>query len=299
MDLDSARLRAFLHVAERGTIAAAAIALGYTAPGVSQQISKLETQLGAQLFDRIGGRLRLSPRGELLVPIARQILELTSKAEYPNHPRSRKQKVVLAGFASAIKTLVLPLLHAPVAKRVTFEIREQEDEIALRDLRLGDVDVAIIQEYDGAPIGRSERLTYTPLLRDRLRLIAPPTYPPSVRLAELGDYGWLVNGAGTRCEEATQQVLKAAGIVPRITGHISDNFTLLALVAAGHGETIAPELVIAGTSIDVTIARLDLGVTRTIFGVTRTAVADNYTEVLKRLAMTARASLPKRRNSGQ
>lgn len=292
MDFDTARLRAFLHVAERGTVASAAAALGYTAPAVSQQITKLEAQLGTSLFDRVGGRLRLSQRGETLLPVARQILDLSGQAsQTTSSVPDRDRHVVIAGFASAIRFLVLPMLTSGRTKRMTFDVRESEDESALRDLRLGQVDIAITQEYDDAPIARSERLTYTPLLRDRLRLLAPPTYGPRVRLTELAEAGWLVNGAGTRCEEATQHVLKAAGIVPRITGRIADNATLLALVAAGHGATIAPELMIADGAHALTIATVDLGTHRTIFGVTRASTTASHADTLKRLAALGRKSL--------
>lgn len=294
MDFDTARLRAFLQVAERGTVAAAATALGYTAPGVSQQISKLETQLGASLFDRVGGRLRLSAAGERLVPIARQILELSNVAALSTKATAPVQHLVIAGFASSIQALVLPVLTSRLAKHTTFEVHEAEDEIALRDLRLGHVDIAIIQEYDGARASRSERLTYTQLLSDRLRLLAPPTYPQTVRIEQLSECGWLVNGSGTRCEEATQQVLKAAGIVPRITGRIADNSTLLELVAAGHGATIAPELVIAGRSSRVTVSRADLKTRRTILGVTRSGVAAGYEAVMKQLSVAAIAAMKAR-----
>lgn len=171
MDFDTARLRAFVQVAERGTVAAAASALGYTAPAVSQQITKLEHQLGAPLFDRVGGRLRLSPAGDSLLPVAREMLELTGAAQRTAGAVERIPHIALAGFASSIRALVLPLLKSPIAKKVTFEVHEAEDEAALRDLRLGHVDIALVQEYDGARVTRSDRLAYTPLLSDRLRLL--------------------------------------------------------------------------------------------------------------------------------
>jgi DNA-binding transcriptional LysR family regulator len=288
MDFDTARLRAFLQVAERGTVAAAADALGYTAPAVSQQISKLEAQLDTRLFDRVGGRLRLSGSGERLLPIARQVLDLTSQAAQSIDERPRDRHVVITGFASVIAARIVPLLASPLAVPTTFEIREAEDREALRDLGLGQVDIAIVQEYDGIAHDRSNRFTYTPLLRDRLRLLAPPSYPRSVHLQELAQTAWLVNGAGTRCEQATQAVLEAAGISPRVTGHIADNQTLLALVAAGHGATIAPELVVAGTNADITIARADLGVGRSILAVTRTAVAEHHADIVRRLQTSPR-----------
>lgn len=293
MDFDTARFRAFLHVAERGTVAAAAAALGYTGPAVSQLIAKLERQLGVNLFDRVGGRLRISSHGQQLMPIARQFLELAAAASRApsNDGEPQPRHVVIAGFASAIRTLVMPLLASPLLEQVTFEIRESEDEVALRDLRLGEVDIAIIQEYDDAPVRRSNKLAYSPVLSDRLRLIAPPNYPVTVGLHELAEFGWLVNGSGTRCEEATTQILTAAGITPRITGHIADNHTLLALVAAGQGATIAPELVLIGGPPNVTVGRHDLGMKRTIVAVTRSGVRQDFETVLSQLANTATALL--------
>lgn len=287
-------------MAERGTVSAAAEALGYTAPAVSQQISKLEAHLGLTLFDRVGGRLRVSPDGESLIPVARQFLDVASQAERPQPATPRQERIVIAGFASAIRAVVLPLLTSKIARRMTFEVREDEDEIALRDLRLGQLDVAITQDYDGAPSDRSDRLTYTPLLKDRLRLIAPPSYAPSVTLAQLAPSGWLVNGSGTRCEEATTHVLRSAGIAPRITGHIADNHTLLALVVAGHGATIAPELVITGERADVTVAAKarseNLRISRTIYCVTRTAMNPNLGPVIAQLRIAGRTALRRQRD---
>jgi DNA-binding transcriptional LysR family regulator len=100
-----------------------------------------------------------------------------------------------------------------------------------------------------------------------------------------------VNGAGTRCEEATQHVLAAAGIAPRIAGRVADNATLLALVAAGHGATIAPELVIAGRRAGLTVSRADLRTRRTILGVTRSASTPGLETVLKQLELAAATSL--------
>lgn len=285
MDFDTARLRAFLHVAERGTVAAAAEALGYTAPAVSQQIAKLEAQLGTALFDRVGGRLRLNASGTNLIPIARQMLDLMSAAEQVTESNGPRH-VVIASFASAITALVIPLLTSSTGRSVELVIREAEDTDALRDLGLGDVDIAIIQEYDGEPMERSNRFRYTTLLSDRLRLVAPPRFAPSVRLRDLVDTGWIINGDATRCTRATERILEGAGIAPRIRGQAGDNRALLALVAAGHGATIAPELVIADAPADITIATADLRVKRTILGVTRRATASEFTDLLR--AMTVR-----------
>jgi DNA-binding transcriptional LysR family regulator len=279
--LDLLQLRAFLEVAERGTIADAAVALSYSPPAVSQQISKLERELATPLFDRVGGRLRLNEAGIQLTTLAREMLDLAEHATFVVSSSPTDGRVVVAGFASALRALVIPVLPDAIG---FVDIREMEDDDALRELSLGHVDVAIVQEYDGLPVARSDRFTYSTLLRDRLRLVAPPSRSRSVTLAQLGDDGWLTNGSGTRCEQATALILARAGISPTITGNITDNATLLALVSAGHGATIVPELVLADGVGAITVASQDLRVKRTISAVTRKAVTKRHRTLLRQLA---------------
>jgi DNA-binding transcriptional LysR family regulator len=104
-----------------------------------------------------------------------------------------------------------------------------------------------------------------------------------VTVPDLNDTPWLINGSQTRCEAATRLILDHAGISPPITGAVADNRTLLALVAAGHGVTIVPELMLARTPPDLTVAAVDLGVTRTILAVTRTSAGDGHHDLINDL----------------
>ena len=67
-------LRYFVEIAEAGTVSAAADIVHVTQPGLSRQLRQLERELGMQLFDRVGGRLLLSPAGRDLLPRARDVL---------------------------------------------------------------------------------------------------------------------------------------------------------------------------------------------------------------------------------
>ncbi len=281
--LDLVQLRSFAEVAERGTVAAAAVALGYTAPAVSQHVTKLEAELGAPLFDRLGGRLRLTPAGIALVPVALQLLDLEAQGRAIVGGHAPPPHVVIAGFASAIATVLVPRL-ARLRSLATIEIRESEDVDALRDLGLGAVDIVLAQEYDGAPIERNRRCTYAALVNDRLTLVLPPHFAASTTLAELADEPWLLNGRGTRCADATARLLAAAGIRARVAGEIADNATLLALVAAGQGVTAVPARVLDNVAHELTIAEQDLGTVRTIHAVTRTATTAALAPVLSVLA---------------
>lgn len=280
--MDLVHLKSFAEVAERGTIAAAAAAQGYTAPAVSQHIAKLETVLGTQLFDRVGGRVALTAAGAALLPIAFEMLDLDALGRATVNEPGDLPHIVFSGFASAISTVLIPRLGL-LRDRATIEITEAEDAEALRDLGLGAVDVVLTQEYEGVPAERNRRFTFTPLGADRLTLVLPPDMEASTTIGQLQDVPWLLNGRTTRCALATKGILDAAGITPRIVGTIADNATLLALVAAGQGVTVVPARVLDDAHHDVVTALQDLGITRTIYAVTRTATTASISLLLELL----------------
>ena len=79
LNLDPYLLRAFLSVAEVGTVNGAALSLHRTQAAVSMQIRKLESLVGSDLFERSPKGLTLTADGLLLVPYAREILRLTDE----------------------------------------------------------------------------------------------------------------------------------------------------------------------------------------------------------------------------
>jgi molybdenum-dependent DNA-binding transcriptional regulator ModE len=86
--LDLAHLRAFVHVAETGSITRAAPALGYTQPGLSQRIQALERALGARLLVRGPDGVHPTPAGHAALPHARTIL---ATANQLRHEMARHQ----------------------------------------------------------------------------------------------------------------------------------------------------------------------------------------------------------------
>ena len=174
------------------------MALGYTAPAVSQHVAKLEAELGTQLFDRVRGRVVLTAAGAALVPIALAMLDLDAFGRATVTRPGNVPHVVIAGFASAISTVLVPHLDG-LRNHATFEITEAEDTEALRDLGLGAVDIVLTQEYDGLTAERNRRFTFTPLVTDRLTLVLPPDMASSTTIEELADAPWLLNGQATRC----------------------------------------------------------------------------------------------------
>jgi DNA-binding transcriptional LysR family regulator len=265
--IDLVCLRSFVHVCETGTVAGAAERLGYTAPAVSQQLGKLERDVAVTLFDRVGGRLRPTGRGLALLDLAAGMLDLAERCAHLEPTAPRAEPLTVAAFGSAVAEIVAPALARMGRQRIV--VRGVDDEDALRDLRLGAADVAIVQEYDHHPIGRDGRFTYTAVARDELRLVVPPRFDRRTTLADLAGVPWLLNGAGTHCSAAVRRILDAAGADPPIAGSVDDNHALLRLVAAGHGACIVPALVLAGGAGAVTVADVELGAGRTVLAVTR------------------------------
>jgi len=281
--MDLGQLRSFAEVAERGTAAAAASALGFTPPAISQHIAKLEAELGIQLFDRVARRLRLTVAGEALLPVALDMLDLERQGKAIVSQPLAVPHYVVAGFASALDAVLVPQLQR-IEDQMTLEIVEAEDAEALRDLRLGTIDLVLTQEYHDQPAERDPRLSFLAVATDRLRLIAPPDLSDRTTISQLGDHPWLVNGRGTRCTDATTRLLAAHALAPKISASVADNNTMLRLVSAGHGVTVVPELVLAGSQANVTVTAQDLGMSRTILAVHRTSAADSIAPLLALIA---------------
>src|SRR5215210_5798833 len=95
LDLDPYLLRAFLTVAEVGTVSGAALSLNRTQAAVSMQIRKLESLVGKELFVRSSKGLDLTADGRLLIPYAREILTLNDEAEQRLKGRQMEGRVRL------------------------------------------------------------------------------------------------------------------------------------------------------------------------------------------------------------
>jgi DNA-binding transcriptional LysR family regulator len=269
VELNDVRARCFLEVVERGTVAAAALSLGYTAPAVSQQIGKLERSLGVPLFDRMSGRLRPTPAATALVPHVYAVLDAMESGRLSARTAvgAQGETVVVAAFPSALANLVAPLTggRCPPLRRAV----EAEDDDALRELGLGHVDVAVVQEHSHQRYRRDPRLRYHVLLHDPLDLVLPPGTPAPSSLADAGSLPWVVSGPGSPCRSACEEAWSVAGVSPAVAAEATEVSTLVALVAAGAGVALLPRMALPA---DLRGARIAAGVSdvvRTLHAVTR------------------------------
>jgi DNA-binding transcriptional LysR family regulator len=267
--LDVRRLRVLRELAARGTIAATADALGYTAPAVSQQLATLEKEAGVALLERNGRRRRLTPAGAELVARTEGILRELEAAEAALARTATHVAGVLrcAAFSSAHRAL-LPAAIASLAARhpdLRVSTAEMEPEDSLPALKLGELDLAIAQDYVFAPAPADAAVERTDLFDDPLMVALPAAHPlardddgaargaPSegvplarddgaVDLAALEGEPWVAGREGSFCHTVVVQSARRAGYEPDLA-HITNDFTVVyALVAAGAGVALVPGL---------------------------------------------------------
>ena len=277
-------------VARHGSVTAAARALNYAQPSVSHHLARLEAETGTKLVQRAGRGIRLTDAGRLLAERAVEVIGRLDAAENELAVFSglRAGRLRLAAFPSALGAIV-PAAAAILHERhpsVDLRLTEAEPPEAVRMLRAGYVDVALIFRHEAAdglpnrpgrggqgddPVQAADRdqVREQVLLAEAVHLIMPdttvcggePPLAPAVSelwpadLARLSEHRWI---AGCdRCREHLLQQCASAGFAPRVAFTTDDFVAAQALVTAGLGVTLLPDLALrAARNPGVRTARL-------------------------------------------
>jgi len=253
--LDVRRLRLLRDLAHLGTIASVAQARAYTPSAVSQQLAALQRDAGVPLLEHAGRRVRLTPAGMSLVRHTETVLAALEAADagLAAARAGLAGAVRIGAFPSAVRTLLPPALVAlgrdhPGLELMVTELDPVAVPGALRDRRL---DVALLHDYDLAPVEPDPALDSVPLLDETVFLAVPagPALVPAVAAGPSRDpvaaarhADWIVASPGTLCHAVTLQACRAAGFAPRVRHHADDFTAVLALVAAGQGVSLVPQL---------------------------------------------------------
>jgi DNA-binding transcriptional LysR family regulator len=219
---------------------------------VTHHLARLEAETGAQLLQRVGRGVRLTPAGRLLADRAAEILGRidAAGAELSAHVGLTAGSVRLAGFASAIGSLVPPAVAMLAARHPDLKISltDTHPPEAIELLRTGKVEVALIFRYDETePEPPDVRLHH---------LLDDPVYVLSTRrelgLSTLRDATWIAGCE--RCRSHLLSICADDGFDPQI-GYSSDDVVVMqALVAAGLGVTTQTGLSLRAHHVDGVVA---------------------------------------------
>ncbi|KOV08243.1 LysR family transcriptional regulator [Streptomyces sp. XY533] len=267
--LDVRRLRLLRELARRGTIAAVAEALSFSPSAVSQQLGVLEREAGLPLLERTGRRVRLTPAGQNLVRHAEAVLERLEQADadLAEARGGLAGALRIGAFPTASRAIVPAALVALARRHPGLEpmVCETDPAAVAHALRAGDLDVALVHAYDFVPAEREPGLTTEPLYGEAMYLAEPAAGTPgspaapgaagvpgvpapdqdAVLRAHAGS-PWITATPGTLCHAMTVRACQAAGFTPRVRHQVDEFATVLALVAAGQGVAVVPQLGVTG-----------------------------------------------------
>ena len=253
-DLDPMSLLVLRAVADHGTITAAAAALGFSQPALSQQVRRAEARAGMGLVERAGRGIRLTAAGRMLARHGTAIATTleAARGELAALRGLRSGRVRLMAFPSASPTIV-PEFMADLATRhpgVRVSFIEAEPPEAVAAVREDRADLALTFSYPGDrgdPHRESARgLEVTTIGTDAMHVVLPARHPlaahETVDLADLAGERWIAGCP--RCRGHLLELCDVAGFTPRIAVE-TDNFVAVEeLVASGLGVAVLPALAV-------------------------------------------------------
>ncbi|MFK4070347.1 LysR family transcriptional regulator [Streptomyces sp. NPDC029674] len=277
--LDVRRLHLLRELDRRGTIAAVAEALTFTASAVSQQLGVLEREAGVPLLERSGRRVVLTPAGRSLVAHADAVLNRLEQAvaELAGAREGIGGPLRIGTFPSGGHTIVPGALAELAERHPALEpmVREIDSARVSDGLRAGELDVALVHDYDFVPATPDTTVDEVPLLEEPMYLVthagsgsAGPdatvdsgSGSGSTLAALLGpcaEMPWITARDGTTGHAMAVRACQAAGFQPRIRHQVNDFRTVLALVAAGQGAGFVPEMAAVPSPVRVVLTELPL-----------------------------------------
>ncbi|HJX86102.1 MAG TPA: LysR family transcriptional regulator, partial [Gemmatimonadales bacterium] len=248
--LNLERLRTLDSLARHGSVSGAADGLHVTTSAVSQQMTKLEREVGQQLLARNGRGVRLTDAGRLLADHAARILSQVELAQSDIEAQRGEVvgEVTLAAFPTAARGLFPATLTALRRDHPELKVRttELEPEHGVRAVIRGDIDLAVVLDWSNKRLPVPGGLSKAGILDDAPDIAMPADHPladrTEVDLEDFADDDWVSWPEGEFCYEWLMFTLRSKGIEPRIAHLAGEHHTQLALIAAGFGVCVAPRL---------------------------------------------------------
>jgi DNA-binding transcriptional LysR family regulator len=251
--LDARRLRLLREVAVHGSIAGAARTLSFTPSAVSQQLTKLEREVGVALLERGPQSVRLTEAGRTLAGHAAEILERIAQAEAELRalapPGMRPLRLLTFGTAGAALVPTALDYLSELFPDTSVSVSALDPVPALAAVAGGEADLAVVFEYPHVPLPARTGVEVELLLEEELLVLLPRTHPKAssgeVALADLAGETWIKSTPKSSCSPFTERACRAAGFAPRVKFEFDDYQSLQSLVASGLGVAFAPRMALS------------------------------------------------------
>lgn len=248
------QLQYALQIAAEKNFSRAAEKLHIAQPSLSQQLSKLEKELGVLLFQRSTNSVELTHAGAAFMEKAQAILDMVGQLqkEMEDISQMKKGRLVIG---------CLPITGSYLLPRVlpVFQERYPNIEVALVEetsatleqlASVGRTDISLLT----LPIGEAS-LKYETLLEEEIVLAVPPHHhlamerskePQPITFSRLADEPFIVLKKGQGFRQIAVELCRANGFEPRIVFESSNIETVQSLVAAGMGIAFVPHMIAMG-----------------------------------------------------
>ncbi len=243
------QLRYAVQIATDKNFSRAAEALHIAQPSLSQQLAKLEDEIGTLLFRRSTNSVELTHAGEVFIERAQKILDMADqlKQEMEDISQMKKGKLVVGSLpitGSHVLPLVLPVFRQ---RYPDIEVVLMEDTSANLEVltHQGKADISLLS----LPI-QDSALQFVPLIKEEIclavsqehALAAQPEYAKTT-ITSLRDEPFIVLKKGQGFRQISLDLCAANGFTPNIVFESSNIETVQSLVAAGMGIAFVPQMV--------------------------------------------------------
>ena len=233
--MSTARYRAFIAVAQQGSLSAAARRLGVSQPTISSQIATLERQSQIELFHRQGYRMSLTGAGHKLLTLAQKLLSLESEAEFFLRDSGKlNQGELKIGAVGPFHVIEMVAAYRARHPGMQLSIRMGNSQQVLHDLEHYSTDVAVLAGLYDRP-----ELVMREYARHAIILFAHVEHPfarrEQVDITELQGQPLLLRERGSTTRVALETALNAAGVKPQLNLEIGSREAIREAVARGLG----------------------------------------------------------------
>jgi DNA-binding transcriptional LysR family regulator len=237
------QLEAFVEIARRGTVSAAAEALFVTQPALTARLKSLERELGALLFIRTGRGVRPTEAGKALLPYAQRALHAVAEGRDLVREVARGSAGELAlGAAPAVSTYVLPVVleryHA-AHPNVQLAVRTGHSEEVLELVLRSEVELGLVRAL------RHPDIESIPLYEDELVLVCHPHHrfatAREIALDEIGEERVILFDRGSSYHDLTSSLFRTAGVRPRGVMELDNIDATKKMVRQGLGVAMVPQ----------------------------------------------------------
>lgn len=253
--MDIEKLKALKVIVETGSITRAAERLGYSQPGLTGMLNRLEQEIGYPVLQRGSGGVSLTEAGEALMPHVERILRDSRALEQAiaDH-RPEERRILRIGSYTSISRNWLP----PVLKG--FGAQFPDVQLTVKDgscmdieqwLMEGTIDVGLLSNCFSAP------LEFLPLLQDPYYAVLPPEERPgeTFDISSFNGRTFFIPSKGVDTE--VLRILERSGVTPRFSLIATEDSAVIKMVEQGLGCSLLSELILRGSTDHVSLVPID------------------------------------------